>query len=68
MEQMAELRHKLGDIQEALETLHENSNNSEVGMSIFYRGTAVYCIVHSDCSTYDSAIGETRSQTGPSPR
>jgi hypothetical protein len=30
MEQMAELRHKLGDIQEALETLHENSNNSEV--------------------------------------
>ena len=31
MEKMVELRHELGDIQEALEKLHKNPNNTEIG-------------------------------------
>ena len=36
MERIAELREELGDIKEALEMMHENQNNSDIGTSFPY--------------------------------
>ena len=36
MEEMAELRHEVGDVQDTLETLHRDPNNSAIGMFSSY--------------------------------
>ena len=46
MEEMAELRHEVGDVQDTLETLHRDPNNSAIGMFSSYSHGFFYVCTH----------------------